>query len=1002
MKEHIAIQICVLLCLHLTLVLAVQCPYGQTVVSLRYYEGSNIKCQSNVTNWVTEIAYSDSNNESICYINDVYSENCTMSCKNETCNGDNLFCTSRICDPNSICYCKSQKMISKKQADCGLGWFTYDNEVDELSCAESTFIPNVVNDEDINSILSTDIYDIIKNPSNIIIKIRKSERIKYLNTIKVNQKIINGPIDVVDNIHNINDEEDITIDLDHTTIKVSAYLHDGSMDLWTRSDYQQPPMSQVDLCNAGKCEFCETNASYLNCEAFMFGYLKLLAIIVGIVFFLILLPWVIACCVVIVRMCQCICAPALHYIKKKRRESMINNVINIQNQTHNFNDTDNDIEMSPPITRRGDDTRPLMNNGNLKDDEQVIEYLQDGILKSMVIKKPRANVQMYIIILLFTFSFLPRIDAQCSSSVIASSSVNECVRYNTTHQSCKIRPVLTAAIRGLGDTSCIDVSVNGTRVGKIKVSFSDFVVKNNLVKEYYTSSWDPLCESSKSCFLEQCCTYDSYGDCGSWANNRLNDPNPCNKFSNGIMSVPGWTDCYSGNGCAGCNCFSCANACMYYRYAFRPKGNIATLYSFGLSTYQASLTISWNFTESGGISGQSTISTTNPYFSNNIFDFTLQGVFIDFAIGFGDKRLFAEGSTSKFVDAAKTNQPAKGIIGDIQASNANSLQNPSSNSFRYASNLVRISQDCSRSYCTFEGPGYNYKDFFPNLPQSLSGFNWEYQPTSQTISAKITRSLTAQYTLRFKNDVQILLFSDTICPKATFVKSSGCFQCTDGANITLRVSSDCLPGTCAIFSNSSRVEVVTTSVTLTNTPTDIIVVINSGQADLNDKLYINCRGNIISVNVTGTLIDKDTIYKDQNVTVILPPDSGSSADLGGLFGLGEDIAAIIILVIVIIGAILLFLLIAYLIYKCGCCCKGKNNNTDGNFSTFGKTLKTMMGITAIQAAIKSKKLKNAGYKNVDNTDDTLSMDEDNNSLLEDEAKTKPVPLPSIPGKVYNK
>merc|ERR1711939_910955 len=117
-----------------------------------------------------------------------------------------------------------------------------------------------------------------------------------------NQRVINGPIDIVDNIHNINYDEDVTIDLDPTTIKVSAYLHDGNYDLWTRNDYQQPPMSQTDLCNAGKCEFCETNASYLNCEAFMFGYLKLLAIIVAFVFFLILLPWIIACFVVIVRM----------------------------------------------------------------------------------------------------------------------------------------------------------------------------------------------------------------------------------------------------------------------------------------------------------------------------------------------------------------------------------------------------------------------------------------------------------------------------------------------------------------------------------------------------------------------------------------------------------------------------------------------------------------------------------------------------------------------------
>jgi len=744
--------------------------------------------------------------------------------------------------------------------------------------------------------------------------------------------------------------------------------------LWTRSDYQQPPLTEQDLCNAGRCDFCNTNASYLNCQAFVFGYLKLIGIMMGIILFFLMLPWIIAFCVIIVKCCQCVCFPVIKFVKKNHQNNKIKKLSKMINPT--FNDDENDLEMT-----NSQDTNTTLNDQDYEE-ENVVRYIENGEIKTMLLPRKKkaplnsVNVQLYVVLIIFSLGFIPVINAQCSTSAIASSMVNDCVRYNSTHESCKIKPIITSALKGVGDESCMDVTVNGTRVGKINVKFNTFVAKTNLVKEYYTSSWEGLCESSKSCFLEQCCTYDSYETCGDWAQNRLDDPNPCNKFSSGIMNVPGWTDCFSGNGCAACNCFSCANACMYYRYAFRPKGTVATIYSFGLTTYEATLIINWNFTESGGSSGQNIVTTTNPYFSNSIFDMTMQGVFIDFAIGFGDKRLFAEGTTSKFVDAAKTNQPAKGIIGDIQSTNVVGLSSPTSTSFRYASNLVRINQDCSRSYCTFEGPGYNYQEFFVKLPQSLSGFIWQYSPSNQFISANVARSLSALYTLKFKNDVQILLFSDVVCPIAKFVSSVGCFQCTDGANVTIDAYSECLPGTCSVFSNSSTVEVVTTSLFLTNVPSKQIIVINAGVANLDTMIYLNCRGNIIPINITGTLIDKDTIYQDQNVTVVVPPDSGSSVDLGGLFGLGEEIAAIIIMIVVIIGTILLFLLIVYIVYKCGCCCKGKNNNTDGNFSSFGKSLKTMMGITAIQAAISNKKLKNAGYNILtkDQKLDTINSD----------------------------
>jgi len=934
---------------------------------------------------------------------------------NETliCNGDGNYCINHTCSYSGWnCYCQSLMLISKKKVDCGMGFFEPDSTRTIQTCSALATWPGPISLLNYNYVTPEDVFNInVQNaPYSVTFSVKDVARIKYLilqsvllsqfGTIPlVNYTIIN-PVSTTSKRSGSVIAIELTGNEDVHCLKL--ILTNDTLTLWSRTYDSEVNLTSHDICNAGYCEYCDEGVSTWNCHASNFGYMNIGLIIFGAVILCCALPWILACCTVCGKITKCVCYPVFKFSGSKLekiKENRNKGKDEVKQALKDYDQRDPSVLkvviedkrdgffshfMKKPETEK----REIFEMNEPKSSRfEAINYPTEdgtepktGIKKSKVdfgsfnsiLTKDREPQRLYVFLFLglFMIGGLSSVDAQCTSNILATASTQVCSRHNSTHLSCLFKPVVTFGISGPGDHFCINFITNTSDViGTMDLEFDSLVMKTDLVKEYYTSDWRPVTESSKSCFLESCCDYGQYGSCTDWLSNSVNDPNPCAKFSTYIMSLPGRTGCDAYSGCAGNGCFSCAESCNYFRGALLPTGEVAKIMSPGLSTTEASFTLNTNFSEASSFQ----FSSSQPLISTNDFTFQLQGVFIDFQVNFGAKKFAQYENNVRIVDAASANSPIESSLGDIQANEADDLGvnlNPSSVIFDAGIMQEMASSDGVNF--AYKQPGINLMGSYPALPTSFDGFLWMYNPITQQVEANIDRRLTALITLTATRDFQFYTIDDEVCPSASLVDVVGCYSCVDGGVIEIKAHSNCQPGNCLV-TLENNMTVVNNVISLTNSEQNFNVTFLSALKDVQTKMHINCKGNDFVVDVNGTLLSKNTIFYNGDDTFVKTTNSegkfswGSLPwfnDLTGLSSIWSTILYAAILVVVSIIIIAVILKLASLSY----------NKVAHKDSSFADAMKYATGFHAMKHAWNTERFKTAGYEPVSTKDDRINVD----------------------------
>lgn len=916
-----------------------ECPGGTITYVKHYYDNGAGTCPSDVEIETSMVVSSESN--FLCYVGDNFSENCTSSCLVNNCNGDNYYCANRTCNIDSNCYCKSESKVSILKADCGLGMFNSKNRVNVTICQEVAFTNDA---DDRKYTLSSDIYSIEVSTDSVRLSLKSLPRVTGL-TLMINEindtssMKVNSSVVYLDLTSKKRDSStEIEWKITPQTQSLIAFFEDDQVIIFSK-DYGTPPnITTDDFCSLGYCEYCSTDSDWVICRGYNFGYIKIALIVIVLMLLMCFLPWIIALFTFCGKCCKCMCCTPYKLIccnkSRKIEDNSDTNIIEMESSTASSGPNLADFEDDDLVIR------PMMMTTE-------IQIGRDGKKRNKHVVYPsniKPGTLTIAIICIFAFGSVGFASAQCTTSAISSSSIKVCTRFNNTHTACTTRPTVTLSVPGVGSTSCIGLTANNTTpYGTISVTFKSHVAQQSLNKNYYTSSWQLKSESSKSCFLESCCTYNSYGDCSQWAD-AGGEPNPCGKFSSGILSLPGKTICSSTQGCAGCGCFSCANACMYSRYAFAPQGEVFEVDSFSLVNYVASFDIKF---DTQSLKQTYSISSQQPYASNSVFDAQFQGVFLDFGINWGGKRVVINSAKSSawIADTALTNSPNSDIIGDIQSDTVTGLTNPSSNSFQYARTIVSWFSDCHRTYFSYAQPGMQYLNNFPKFPTTYTGFLWSYNP-SVGLTAPVNRVNNALVTITLKQDLTLYILDDLICPYVEVISTSGCFHCPESAIMTIKFRSTCQPGSCVV--STGNFQTLNTTIYLSNTLTTGTIAFYSNIQNVVGNLTITCKERSYSARFNATLIDPSTVYERAPDGYSVPPAGGSSTDLGGLFGVGKTTSDAILAIIIIVAVIVILIIITVIIFKVR-----KNKNPD---ESLNDTIKAMLGIEALKKAQKYQRL----------------------------------------------
>jgi len=488
------------------------------------------------------------------------------------------------------------------------------------------------------------------------------------------------------------------------------------------------------------------------------------------------------------------------------------------------------------VKRTGESSYVMMDG-----DDKIVRTMSRSEMMSM-------KMVLYVMIVC---CILPSALGQCSESVIMTSDVTSCTKFNQTHSECYVRPNMRISNKGPGSRTCVVINDrNSTRIGSMNVTFSQLLGVGSLSLQYYTCDWKGGYTTHRKCFLESPCTYDQYGNCGAWASS--GNVNPGGIFSQDDLLWPGVMGCSSIDGCAGNGCFSCAPQCGWWRWWLEMAEPCFPVYKVSLVSYSVSMEIDLAI---GNNKTSFKVTSSQPTYDDVNLSASIEGVFIDFGIIFTKSIIDLDGG-SFYTETSPQNNPAVGLIGDVQSASLSDIR--SAQNTLMNKNIANANIQPKSSVFAFSNSGFNAADLSRQFPTDIAGFSWVRDRVQNQIIARIDRALNAEVGIEFKSDFKFYRMDESVCPKIVFERLYGCYDCAPGATIELRGESSCFEGNCYTFLESGS-QMLQNDVYLGLTNKSMNVSAMFSNSSVSDTLTIVCGSNRMSVTVIGELTTDDKI-----------------------------------------------------------------------------------------------------------------------------------------------
>jgi hypothetical protein len=232
------------------------------------------------------------------------------------------------------------------------------------------------------------------------------------------------------------------------------------------------------------------------------------------------------------------------------------------------------------------------------------------------------------------------------------------------------------------------------------------------------------------------------------------------------------------------------------------------------------------------------------------------------------EKLVYEYSSGNFYwgPACDANAPVSGAVGEIQSSDSYSMMNgqspsgPEHSYMQYAPGIVQLQTGATSNAYTFTSPAFSkiFTDL-DLLPFYDAGdywtseiiFNGNNAPTAWAF-INVASPPALLVTVETTSNITFSRTVDLVCPLASFVSSSGCYECEVGVTLIFSVQSLCSPGFVAISTNSSGIGVYTQSLSINNTAYNYAIGISTQIAQNDICIQFTGNGGSQSVCISFT------------------------------------------------------------------------------------------------------------------------------------------------------
>lgn len=430
---------------------------------------------------------------------------CIVNC-NEGCSGNELFCSTRICNGNK---CNCNKFLAKEMIIC-IDEFENDEKVGHRSIKHC--YTKSMTEFKKRVLISCPPIDVIVDKDFIYTTIVSdfSNCVLYANKDSWNYQSAFQDSNMVAKIGDVAKIKTGNID-----IKVVC----GSNQCHHTSHY----LDYTIQCTIVDCIFCWEVYSSLNCLPFSYKIFAFLVVLLTVSLIIAILPcfWVLIItvwkCIMIPKYC---CWPMMKNYHKRLNQKLdeYKDTIDLEEATKNDNKR----------VKRGANFRGTSVNSS--------------------------------ILLISCLFIINTCSAQCVSSPPISVSQPSCVASSASTETCTFTFSTTISIPFPGAKVCLTFNDNNNKlIGNLNITYINRTDIATLTTTYYTGLWEFLSSSFHGCYLNGWCD----NGCASASDRGMYG------FSTEIASYPGFTSCRRSCGCAACGCFFCDAGCVVSGYALR-------------------------------------------------------------------------------------------------------------------------------------------------------------------------------------------------------------------------------------------------------------------------------------------------------------------------------------------------------------------------------------------------------------------------------------------------
>jgi hypothetical protein len=489
----------------------------------------------------------------------------------------------------------------------------------------------------------------------------------------------------------------------------------------------------------------------------------------------------------------------------------------------------------------------------------------------------------------------------CDASFSIQTMQVDCFESANNTKTCTFNGKSLAEIPTIGMEICYDIYNKDTKMieGRIIVNYVDSQVVFNTKLEYWTSDWELVTFSRKSCPHNDFCN-STFGCDRTFTNLITMD----GAIIGETVLLPGKSGCMASCACAGCGCGWCSSGCEYWRAAMRPRGKRYKVLS--VTSIARSHTVRICYVNTDGHPGCNTklVDNKNPI---GIYGGSFQylGSLSDSTLFLGENNFImsADGSELYFCPTATASLPDPGGIGDLQAISENNLINVNSQSAIFSNAQFTAVDGGDSAVFNSEDPGINELAFCPAVPFTIGSIRiasksnsliigMDSAPPSLLISIS-TVNLTLQQTI------------SKICPKMTSINIKGCYQCPGGAMWSIKAFSECLNGAC-LLSMTGDGSLMTSSIYIGKEPQIQYVNFTAPIKEGSVKLTCESGTNTAEIESSFSLEDPHTVIDPNgthtNFTPGVPTDGGTtdwdwSLKIG--IGVGSSFGVLMVLILIL-------------------------------------------------------------------------------------------------------